>query len=251
MVYEDADEVEAAEDAYRESLAIKVRLGNIGGQANTLVQLGNLYLTKLGRTEEAVPFYRQAIDKYADIRNVTHEANARCGLAMALRQLGYLDEARKEVRLSIKTAESSDHAIEPWRFWNTLCDIETDAKNPTAAAYAKRQAINFYLAYRRDGGENYDFDGRVSLPVTEALLAGDPATAAAFLQEVAADLPDNAHTYIRALQAVVAGSRDPSLADSPDLDFGMATEILFLIETLESTAADRYTLPDEPAGGMV
>ena len=41
--------------------------------------------------------------------------------------------------------------------------------------------------------------------------------------------------FIRALQAIVAGRRDRTLADAPDLDFGMAAEILFLIETLEKS----------------
>ena len=39
-------------------------------------------------------------------------------------------------------------------------------------------------------------------------------------------------TFIGALQAVVAGSRDPALADQPELDYTMAAEILLLIETL-------------------
>ncbi len=70
--------------------------------------------------------------------------------------------------------------------------------------------------------------------MTQSLLAGDPATAASLLQEVTAD-PDATWLlgFIRALQAIVAGSRDRALADAPDLDFSMAAEILFLIETLE------------------
>ena len=43
MVHQAAGQPEAAEDAYRKSLAIEVRLGNFAGQADTLVQLGNLY----------------------------------------------------------------------------------------------------------------------------------------------------------------------------------------------------------------
>ncbi len=39
--------------------------------------------------------------------------------------------------------------------------------------------------------------------------------------------------FIRALQAIVAGSRDRTLADAPELDFTMAAEILFLIATLD------------------
>jgi tetratricopeptide (TPR) repeat protein len=64
MVYQGADQPQAAERAYRESLAIKVRLGDVAGQANTLLQLGNLCGYVLGRLEEAAAFYRQAADKY-------------------------------------------------------------------------------------------------------------------------------------------------------------------------------------------
>lgn len=38
----------------------------------------------------------------------------------------------------------------------------------------------------------------------------------------------------RPLQAIVAGSRDRSLADAPDLHYTMAAEILWLIEALEA-----------------
>ncbi|MFO1430080.1 MAG: hypothetical protein U1F76_08075 [Candidatus Competibacteraceae bacterium] len=40
-------------------------------------------------------------------------------------------------------------------------------------------------------------------------------------------------TFIRALQAIVAGSRDHTLADAPDMYYRDAAKILFLIETLE------------------
>jgi hypothetical protein len=110
--------------------------------------------------------------------------------------------------------------------------------NPAAAEEAKRKAIVCYLAYRRDGGENQEADGRISLAITESLLASDSATATSLFQQLATDpdTPNDARTYIGALQAVVAGSRDRTLADAPDLDYGMAAEILFLIETLEKRA---------------
>ena len=103
-----------------------------------------------------------------------------------------------------------------------------------AAAEANRKAISCYLAYRRDGGENHYDDGRLCLAVTQPLLGGDLAAAASLLEEVAAD-SDFARLlpFIQALQAIVAGSRDRTLADAPNLDITMAAEILFLIETLE------------------
>ena len=108
-----------------------------------------------------------------------------------------------------------------------------------AAMEANRKAIEHYFAYRRDGGENHNSDGRVCLAVTQALLTGDPAATASLLDEIAADpnLPALLVPFIPALQAIVAGSRDRALADAPDLNYTMAAEILLLIETLEGSVA--------------
>jgi hypothetical protein len=66
-----------------------------------------------------------------------------------------------------------------------------------------------------------------------SLLEGAPAQVAALLPHLAAD-PHAAWLlpFIRALQAIVSGRRDRTLADAPDLDHTMAAEILFLLETL-------------------
>jgi tetratricopeptide (TPR) repeat protein len=234
-VCQEAGQPEAAEDAYRQSVAIKVRLGNVAGQARTLNQLGMLYDDALGRTEEAVAFFRQAADKSFEIGDLGEEGRDRNNLAMRLHKLRRLDEARREILRAIECKEQFGHALLPWTSWSILAAIETDAGNPAAAAEAKGKAIACYLAYRRDGGENHDAPGRIALAVTQSLLAGDPAQAASLLQQLAADpdVPSHARTFIRALQAIVAGRRDRTLADAPELDYSMAAEILFLIETLE------------------
>lgn len=233
-VYQEAGEPQAAEDAYRKSLAINVQLGNAGGQADTLVHLGRLYDAALGRTGEAVGFYRQATDKYVEIGDGAGEGTARNNLAVLLRKLRRLAEAREEIRRAIECRDQSGHASQPWAAWTNLAVIETDAGNHAAAAEAKRKATAAYLAYRRDGGENYGACGHIALDVTKPLLAGNPAEAASLLQHFAAD-PDGALVlpFVRALEAVVAGSRDLALADAQDLDCTMAAEILLLIETLE------------------
>ena len=71
--------------------------------------------------------------------------------------------------------------------------------------------------------------------MTQSLLATAAPTAASQLQQLVAhpNASGSLGTFIRALQAIVAGSRDRSLADAPDLHYAMAAEILFLIETLE------------------
>ena len=235
IVYQQAGQPEAAEDAYRKSLAIAVRLGDVAGQASTLLQLGTLYAAVVDRPEEAVAFLRQSADKCVEMHDVSHEGLVRSNLANTLRKLCRLDEARQEIRRVIECMERFGHASEPWKTWAILADIETDAGNPAAAAEAKGKAIACYLAYRRDGGESHRGPGRLVVDMTEKLRTDGRGAAASFLQQLAND-PDLAELFpfLRTLEAIVAGSRDRTLADAPDLDYGMAAEILFLIETLEN-----------------
>jgi tetratricopeptide (TPR) repeat protein len=234
ILYERIGQPEVAEDAYRKSLQIEVRVGDIAGQARTLMQLGNLYAV-LVRLEEAAAFYGLAMDKYVEIQNIAGEGRARSNLAESLRRLGRLDEARQEILRAIECKAQFGLASEPWASWRVLEQIEMDAGNITAAEEAKRKAIASYLAYRQQGGENHFDDGRICLEVTESLLAGDSAGAATWLQKLASDpqLPAGLRLFIQALQAIVAGSRDRILANTPGLDYTMAAEILFLLETLE------------------
>lgn len=232
IVYQEAGQAEAADDAYRKALAISVRLGDVEGQARTLMHLGVLY--GQDRPEDAPALFRQSADKCLEMHDLMHEGFVRGNLATVLHKLRRLDEARHEIRRAIECKAQFSHAAEPWIDWATLAYIETDAGNPAAAAEAKGKAIACYLAYRRDGGENHDAPGRIALAVTQSLLAGAPAQAASLLQQLAAR-PDAAWLlpFIRALQTIVAGRRDRSLADAPDLTYDMAAEIHFLIETLE------------------
>lgn len=235
MVYEEAGQPEAAEDAYRKSLAIEVRIGNVAGQASTLGQLGNLYGSALNRGEEAAAFYRQAADKYVEMRDAAGEGRARNNLADTLRKLGRLAEARQEILRAVECNKQFGHSAQPWSTWKILADIEAAAGNATAAKEAKSNAAACYLAYRRDGGENHNWPGRLCLEVTRQLLAGESAAPASLLQKFGArpDIDGPARVFLQALQAIVAGSRDRSLADAPELHPTMAAEILFLIETLQ------------------
>ena len=238
IVYQEAGQPEAAEDAYRRSLAIKVRLGNVAGQASTLGQLGNLYDGVLNRPEEAIAFYRQAADKHVEIEDIAVEGRDRSNLAKTLRKLRRWDEARQEIERAIECNSQFGHASEPWTSWAILAGIESDVGNSAAAADARQKAVDCYLAYRRDGGENHSDSGRFAFAVTQSLLSGDVTSAGALLQQLAADpeTPDFAFLFIQALQAIVSGSRDRSLADNPALYYTMAAEVLYLIEQLEQPA---------------
>lgn len=101
MVHQASGQPQAAEDAYRQSLAIKVRLGDVAGQAKTLNELGNLYKDVLNRPEDAAGFYRQAVAKSVESRDLAKEGGRRNNLASALHKLGRLDEARQEILRAI------------------------------------------------------------------------------------------------------------------------------------------------------
>jgi hypothetical protein len=75
-----------------------------------------------------------------------------------------------------------------------------------------------------------------ALAVPQALLANDTDRVGALLQSHGED-PEAApfHAFIAALQAIVAGRRDPDLASSLDRD--EAAEVLLLIEALEQHAS--------------
>lgn len=235
ILFEDMNKPEMAEEAYRQSLAIKVQLRDNAGQASTLGQLGNLYDGLLNRPEEATTFYRQAAEKYAESGDAAREGRVRSNLASTFQRLHRLDEARQELLRAIKCRAKFGHASELWMSWAILANIERDAGNSAAAAEAKRKAVDCYLAYRRDGGENHDSSGRDCLALTRALLAGDIAAAETFLKEqVDGWEAAGFSSLVPTLQAIVAGSRDRTLAEDPELDYTMAAEILLLIETLET-----------------
>ncbi len=239
IAYEKSGRPEAAEDAYRESLKIEVRLGDRAGQAGTLNQLGNLYNDVLDRPEESVAFYRQAADLFGELGDLANEGGARNNLADSLRRLGRLAEARREVERAIECKAPFGHAAEPWKTWSILADIETADRHPEAAAAARTRARAAYLDYRRDGGENHSPAGRLALAVTERLSAGDPAAARSLLRQTAVDpgwQTDEDRAFIHSLDAIAAGSRDPALADTPGLTYDLAAEVLLLLGTL--AAAD-------------
>lgn len=237
IVHQESSQPEAAERAYRESLAVRVRLGDVTGQADTLNQLGNLYKDVLGRLEEAAAFHRQAADKYVQIEDTAREWRARNNLANTLGKFGRYGEARQEIRRAIACKEPFGHAAEPWKTWALLATIEFTDGQPAAAAAARRKAIELFLNYRRDGGENHEFGGRLCAAVTEAMLAGNVQQASGMLAELRSrpKLPAYLPPLLDALEAILGGRRDPSLAQHPDLLFLDATEILLLLEILART----------------
>ena len=234
MVHQEAKQYDDAERAYQQSLAIKVRERNCKGEASTLGQLGNLNAL-IGRREDAVRYYRQAADIFDKLGDLAKEGLTRSNIADELVALGRHDEARREIDRAIKCNRPFGLAAQPWKTFNILTDLERAVGNTAAAAQARRQAIAVYADYRRQRGQvTHGAGPQLCALVHQAITESQTDDVASQLEQFAADpeSPDYLRALVPALQAILAGSRDPALADDPDIDYDDAVEIVLLLEQL-------------------
>ncbi|MGB3572048.1 MAG: tetratricopeptide repeat protein, partial [Phormidesmis sp.] len=235
IVYQNAGQYDPAEAAYRQSLEIQTRRGDLSGQASSLGELGNLYQSCLNRPEEAVTFYRQAAEKYVQQEDLRYEGAVRNNIADTLCKLGRYDEARTEILRAIECDQAFGHVAEPWKTFNILRKIETATGNPAAARAAWQQARDAYLAYRQQGGYAQADGGKLADQVWAMVQQGEVEAAQQGLGELVedAEMPEWYKRCAAKLLAVLNGSRDPALEDS-ELNFDDAAEVLFLTERLSS-----------------
>jgi tetratricopeptide (TPR) repeat protein len=192
IVHKEAEQYEAAEHAYQASLQIAVQLGDTAGQALTLGAIGILY-DAMGRLEDAVRFHRQAAEMHATLHDLAGEGHSRSNAADPLIALRRYDEARRELQRAIACQEPFGHAAKPWKTFGILSDLERAVGN-TAAATAAATAL--------------------------AEIAQRP------------NLPAYVPPGLAALQALLAGSRDPALADDPRLAYDDAVDLRLLLDQL-------------------
>lgn len=232
-VHQEAGQFEPAEQAYRQSLAIKVRENDLRGQASSLGQLGNLY-DSMGRLEDAATFYRQAAEVYVRIEDPANEGKTRSNLADTLIKLRRYDEARRELQRAIEGRKSLGHSAGRWKTWAILENLERTTGHPVAAQIARQQAIETYLAYRRAGGVSHNPAADLYSLVAQAVKENTEGEARENLAALAAnpDIPQYLRVVIPQLQAILSGDRNPARAASPELDWDDAAELQLLLEAL-------------------
>jgi tetratricopeptide (TPR) repeat protein len=233
-VYQRAGQFDAAETAYRRSLEIRTQIGDRAGQASSLIALGVLYNDSMNRPEEAVTFYRQAADICVELGDLKLEGIARNNIADTLRQLQRYDEARGEIQRAIECYQPFGVAVEIYKSFNILHQIETATGNPAAARAAWQQARDAYLAYRQQGGYAQSGGGKLVDQVLGLLAQQQVDEVQSLLAELTnnPEVPDSRKQLIQAMVAILTGSRDPALADDPALDYDDAAEVLFLLQRL-------------------
>src|SRR5919112_1117733 len=89
-------EAQAALDLYGQALSIQTELGDTRGQAITLEKIGQMYAASRD-TRRALDRYRMALGRWKDVKDRQGEALTLYDIARAERDIGNLDEARKQV----------------------------------------------------------------------------------------------------------------------------------------------------------
>ncbi len=234
LAHREAGQFKQAERAYRQALAIAVQQKNLAGEALSLGEMGNLYNT-MGRLEEAVKCYLQAVDLDVRLQDQSNEGFDRNNLANTLIKLQRYDEARQELHLTIECKNPYGHAARAWTTWNNLCNLEQATGNLEAAAQARREAIESYLAYRRAGGQSMTSGAKYCAMAFQAIEQEDITELEQELAQLLEDdVPPSAKVMISKLQAILRGERDSALADDPDLYYQDAVELQLLLEALRS-----------------
>lgn len=235
MAYETGGQYSAAEHAYKESLRIKVRYCDRAGEAISLAQLGNLY-SQHGRLDDAVSLYKQAALLFEELGDDAHHAQTLYNVGITLRMLGRFDDARNALNASLALYSRFGYT-DLWKIWLNLFRVEQAAGQSGAAEIMRANTIRAYRSYRRAGGEAMGSNTRLVADVEQHLTQHGAEKARALVSEARASL-GNQHEHallFKALDALVAGDRDPTWVNDPALDPVVAAELQLLLETLSRT----------------
>ena len=238
VIYRKAGDYLKSERASRESLTIASQRGDSSGEGASLIELGSLSL-EVDRLEDSMQYYQRAVKIYLELNDLRYEGFARNNLAIILKQLGRYDEARSELQRSLECKQALGHAATPWVTWGILHELEQASGNLHAALVARQHAMTAYLAYRRDGGENHEGGGRLSLMIGQEIQQGNTEEAQRLVDiELANESWGENMSFVRKLQAVVTGKRDMTLVEDESLHWELAAELILLLEQLNEPAAD-------------
>ena len=173
---------------------------------------------------------------FVELGDVMGEGVTRTNIALTLCQLNRYADARVEILRAIACICQVGHAARPWTAFRILHQIETAAGDQTAAHGAWQQARDAYLAYRQQGGYAQYSGGQLVEVVLDMMTKQSLDEIAEELRQLVQkpDTADSRKLFLSAIITILNGSRDPTLADDPTLEYDEAAELLFLLKRLEN-----------------
>ena len=201
-------------------------------EAGALCELGTLYMD-WGKVEQSINFFRKSIDTYEAIKKPLLESFARDNLAILLFYNGEYHQARVELNKAIICKTDFGSASKPWVTWNLLSRLDRIEADTAGANITRQKALDTFLLFRKEGGENNNIVGRLALDVGYAINQGNTAEAEQVIEELLEqDGWQEAKKFLHTLLAIIVGGRSLALTEDKGLYFEEAAELILLLESL-------------------
>ena len=236
MLHRVNQDFDNAKMALESALKMLQEQANAPGVISSLLELGSLSETQ-DNFSEAVGYYRQALKVSQESNDAYREVVSGNNLADALRQEGNIDEALKVLEQAGNLGQQFGHDAEPWKTWDILSNLESSSNNPKGAMTARQRAIEAYVAFRVDGGENNEGDGQLCAMILQGIQTEQTSRAAEMLAKLASnDAWQSAENkaLLSVLNEFLEGKRDLPLIENADLHYRHVAELMLLQDRLPS-----------------
>jgi tetratricopeptide (TPR) repeat protein len=218
IVYQDGQQWEAADQAYRESARIKEQQ-NIGGAAITYNQLAILN-KNIQKPLEAEQWYRKALQSFHPEERL-NKSNALSNLAdLLVNQPSRLIEAHQLATDALAIQQTFDPAAASiWNTYNILAEISTVQAETNAAREYRQLARTTKAAF---AGTQYELQQHESFIAAVVAAVGDKAVQAELEPILTQKIENGWGQLVAAIRRVLAGEREVEvLWDDLDLDDSM------------------------------
>ncbi|MGB1310949.1 MAG: tetratricopeptide repeat protein [Leucothrix sp.] len=227
-----------AKAALESALTILREQGNVPGVISSLLELGSLAESQASFAE-AVAFYRQAVNAAETSGDQYRQVVSGNRLADALRQAGDIDEALKVLEQAGNLGQQFGHDAEPWKTWDILSHLESASNNVEGAKVARQRAIEAYVAFRVEGGQNNEGDGQLCAMVLQGIQTEQTGRVSEMLAKLASNeswQSTENKTLLGVLGQLLAGERNLALIDNAELNYRHAAELMILQDRLPDAA---------------
>lgn len=222
-----------SEHYYMQALAIYDSTKNPKHEADTFIEMGNLY-SAWNRQEHAAKLHQMAANIFFRLNDLREEGIARSNLANALIQVGHYEQAHEELKRSLVCKEPFNGSVEPWITWNLLSHVEKVKGNILAAKDNYQKALSMFLSYRRIGGEHPSKIDALCRFAFNKLNQEEALKAVEFINNLSMQNDWQEYkNFLEKLQAILAGERSLALAENEDLRYDLAAELILLLEELQ------------------
>ena len=238
MLHQVNEDFDGAKNALESALTILQKQGNAPGVISSLLELGSLSETKLDYAA-AVEYYRHALKAAEASDDQYRQVASGNRLADALRQAGNIEEALKVLEVAGNLGQQFGHDAEPWKTWNILSDLEAASENPKGAMAARQRAIEAYVAFRVDGGQNNEGDGQLCAMVLQGIQTEQTTRVREMLTKLASNDAWQAvenKALLTALGNFLDGQRDLPLIENSELHYRHVAELMLLQDRLPDTS---------------